>query len=144
MTHSITRSLKTLAKENEMQNPGEIPLRTQTFSRFKKIFYISVGEYEFCFSNEFSSFSHKTIYMDFNDGSKEPPLPIRGGRGMDEGQYSLTLIESSTVQIHESLNTIIDYQTHHRLREAKSRSLAEHIFERVNYWSIGQTIVMVG
>ena len=82
--------------------------------------------------------------MDFNDGSKERPLPIRGGRGMDEGQYSLTLIESSTVQIHESLNTIIDYQTHHRLREAKSRSLAEHIFERVNYWSIGQTIIMVG
>ncbi|XP_066923818.1 transmembrane emp24 domain-containing protein 3-like isoform X1 [Clytia hemisphaerica] len=103
-----------------------------------------LGEYEFCFSNEFSSYSHKTIYMDFQDGSKEPPLPIGRGRGMDEGQYSLTLIESSAVQIHESLNTIIDYQTHHRLREAKSRSLAEYIFERVNYWSIGQTLIMLG
>ena len=98
----------------------------------------------FCFSNEFSSYSHKTVYVDFNDGSKEAPLPIRGGRGMDDGQYSMTMIESSAVQIHESLNAIIDYQTHHRLQEAKSRSLAENIFERVNYWSIGQTIIMLG
>jgi len=98
----------------------------------------------FCFSNEFSSYSHKTIYLDFQDGSKEPPLPIRGGRGMDDGQYSMTMIESSAVQIHESLNTIIDYQTHHRLQEARSRSLAEYIFERVNYWSIGQTLIMLG
>lgn len=104
--------------------------------------YLILGEYEFCFSNEFSTYAHKTVYMDFQSG-KEPLLPIRGGRGMEEGQIALTMIESSTIQIHESLKVIIDYQTHHRLREGKSRSTAEYLFERVNYWSIGQTVVIV-
>lgn len=80
--------------------------------------------------------------MDFQSGT-EPTLPIRAGGGMEKGQISLTMIESSTIQIHESLKVIIDYQTHHRLREAKSRSMAEYLFERVNYWSIGQTVIIV-
>ena len=32
------------------------------------------GEYKACFSNEFSTFSHKLIYMDFQVGD-EQPLP---------------------------------------------------------------------
>ena len=81
--------------------------------------------------------------MDFQSG-EEPPLPIRTGSNIEEGQLALTKIESSAVNIHESLRVIIDYQTHHRLREAKSRSMAEYLFERVNYWSGGQTVIIVG
>lgn len=32
------------------------------------------GEYAACFSNEFSTFSHKLVYMDFQVGD-EAPLP---------------------------------------------------------------------
>ena len=32
------------------------------------------GEYKACFSNEFSTFSHKLVYIDFQVG-EEPPLP---------------------------------------------------------------------
>lgn len=32
------------------------------------------GVYTVCFSNEFSTFSHKLVYMDFQVG-EEPPLP---------------------------------------------------------------------
>lgn len=34
----------------------------------------STGEYRVCFSNEFSTFSHKLVYMDFQVGD-EAPLP---------------------------------------------------------------------
>ena len=30
------------------------------------------GEYRACFSNEFSTFSHKLVYVDFQVGEEEP------------------------------------------------------------------------
>ncbi|XP_066923819.1 transmembrane emp24 domain-containing protein 3-like isoform X2 [Clytia hemisphaerica] len=97
-----------------------------------------LGEYVFCYSNEFSSFSHKTIYFDFNHGNEDPLTP-----GIGSQHTALTQIETSSVQIHESLNVIIDYQTHHRLREATSRDNAEYLNERVQYWSIGQAVIIL-
>ncbi|XP_032197792.1 transmembrane emp24 domain-containing protein 3 isoform X3 [Mustela erminea] len=38
------------------------------------------GVYQFCFSNEFSTFSHKTIYFDFQVGDEPPILPDMGNR----------------------------------------------------------------
>jgi len=96
------------------------------------------GEYVFCFSNEFSSFSHKTVYFDFQSG-EEAPLT----EGIGSHHKALTQIETSAVQIHESLKVIIDYQTHHRLREATSRDMAEYLNERVQYWSLGQAVVIL-
>lgn len=96
------------------------------------------GEYIFCFSNEFSSFTHKTIYFDFQTGDEPPLMPGMGGH-----HGALTMMESSSVSIHESLKLIIDYQTHHRLREGTSRDMAEYLCERVQYWSIGQSVIIV-
>lgn len=73
----------------------------------------ATGVYAACFSNEFSTFSHKLIYMDFQVGD-EQPLP-----GIDEHATVLTQLEASSQEIHKSLNAILDYQTHHRLREAQ-------------------------
>ncbi|XP_061621718.1 transmembrane emp24 domain-containing protein 3 isoform X3 [Phyllopteryx taeniolatus] len=33
------------------------------------------GTYRVCFSNEFSTFSHKSIYLDFRHGDEDPLLP---------------------------------------------------------------------
>ena len=46
-------------------------------------------------------------------------------------------------RIHESLRTVVDFQTHHRVREATGRSTAEFLNERVQYWSIGEAIFLV-
>ncbi len=37
------------------------------------------GEYRFCFSNEFSTFSHKIVYFDFQVGDDDAMAPIDGG-----------------------------------------------------------------
>jgi protein ERP2 len=52
-------------------------------------------------------------------------------------------MESSTQEIHKSLNSIIDYQTHHRLREAQGRKRAEDLNERVMWWSILETLAVL-
>lgn len=52
-------------------------------------------------------------------------------------------METSSSTVHENLVTILDYQTHHRLREAQGRKRAEDLNERVLYWSLGETIVVL-
>jgi len=99
-----------------------------------------VGVYTACFSNQFSSFSHKFVYVDFQVGD-EPELP-----GVDEHATVLTQMETSSQAIHKSLNVILDAQTHHRLREAQGRKRAEELNERVMLWSCMETgaILLIG
>ncbi|XP_063707311.1 transmembrane emp24 domain-containing protein 7 isoform X2 [Culicoides brevitarsis] len=95
------------------------------------------GVYVACFSNEFSTFSHKLVYVDFQVGD-ERALP-----GIDDHATALTQMESSAKEIHENLNSILDYQTHHRLREAQGRKFAEDLNERTLWWSLAETVVMI-
>jgi len=94
------------------------------------------GEYVACFSNEFSTFSHKLVYIDFQVGD-EDPLP-----GLEAATGPLTQMESSAQEIHENLNAVIDYQTHHRLRETQGRHRAEELNERIMIWSIFVTVAI--
>lgn len=95
------------------------------------------GVYEVCFSNEFSTFTHKVVYIDWTVGSEEPLVQPASP------QKSLTFMESSAQSIHEKLNEVLDDQTHYRLREASGRGHAEELNERVQNWSISQLAVVI-
>ena len=97
------------------------------------------GEYEFCFSNQFSSFTHKKIYFDLITSDDDPPLT----ENIAQHQVALTQLETSIVKIHEGLKVVRDYQTHHRLREAQGKADAQYLNHRVQYWSIYETILFV-
>ncbi|WP_411027530.1 emp24/gp25L/p24 family protein, partial [Salmonella sp. s54925] len=62
---------------------------------------------------------------------------------MDTEHTAMTALEMSSVSMHESLKVVVDYQTHHRLREATARDRAEYLNERVQYWSIGESVLIV-
>ncbi|KAM9366295.1 transmembrane emp24 domain-containing protein 3 [Symphorus nematophorus] len=94
------------------------------------------GVYKVCFSNEFSTFTYKTVYLDFRHGDEEPLLNSMSRT------TALTQLESSCVAIHEVLKSVADSQTWYRLREAHDRTKAEHLLERVTYWSIGETVLL--
>ena len=51
-------------------------------------------------------------------------------------------MESASQEIHEGLNAVIDYQTHHRLRETQGRHRAEELNERIMIWSVFVTIAI--
>lgn len=121
------------------------------------------GVYKACFSNEFSTYSHKLVYMDFQVGdelrlpglgehvtvmTQVSSLARRGSSFISYAQVarrrclmndSYLQMESSAQEVHKSLNSILDYQTHHRLREAQGRKRAEDLNERVLWWSIMET-----
>jgi p24 family protein gamma-3 len=95
------------------------------------------GIYEVCFSNEFSTFTHKLVFIDWQVGDEAPLL------GAQSPDRALTFMESSAQSIHDKLNQIVDYQTHYRLRELSGRSHAEDLNRRVLYWSIAQLVVVL-
>ncbi|KAF5905127.1 transmembrane emp24 domain-containing protein 3-like [Clarias magur] len=94
------------------------------------------GVYKVCFSNEFSTFSHKIVYLDFRAGEQERLLP-----GMSS-PTALTQIESTCLSIHEILKVVADTQTKYRLREAQDRLRAEDLNLRVSFWSIGEAVII--
>ncbi|KAF3686802.1 Isocitrate dehydrogenase [NADP], mitochondrial [Channa argus] len=83
------------------------------------------GVYKVCFSNEFSTFTHKIVYLDFRHGDEEPLMPSM------TRTTALTQLESSCVSIHEILKVVADSQTWYRLREAHDRTKADHLLERL-------------
>ncbi|XP_060075172.1 transmembrane emp24 domain-containing protein 7-like isoform X2 [Ylistrum balloti] len=98
------------------------------------------GIYQFCFSNEFSTFSHKVVYFDLQIGDEKPLFDADSG---SKHHTAMTLMETSSVSVHENLKVVLDFQTHHRLREAQGRVYAEDLNERVFYWSIGESLIVL-
>lgn len=96
------------------------------------------GTIEFCFSNEFSTFAHKVVYFDFLAGDDDPLI-----RDIGAHATALTQLETSCVTIHEALKAVINFQTHYRLREAKGRSQAENLNQRVHMWSLGEFFLIL-
>lgn len=59
-----------------LEGPNKQILYRQTKTQFDSFNFVPTmsGVYSACFSNEFSTFSHKLVYMDFQVGD-EQPLP---------------------------------------------------------------------
>jgi protein ERP2 len=95
------------------------------------------GIHEVCFSNEFSTYTHKVVFLDWQVGEEAPLI------SPSSPEKAMTFMESSAQSIHEKLNQILDDQTHYRLREAQGRAHGEDLNERVQLWSIAQLIVIV-
>ena len=95
------------------------------------------GVYEVCFSNEFSTFTHKVVFLDWQIGDEAPLI------SPSSPEKAMTFMESSAQSIHEKLNQILDDQTHYRLREAQGRAHGEDLNDRVQLWSVAQLIVIV-
>ena len=66
------------------------------------------GIYEVCFSNEFSTFTHKIVFIDWTVGDEEPLLAPASPH------KALTFMETSAQSIHEKVNEVLDMQTHYR------------------------------
>lgn len=107
-----------------IEGPAQQILYQQTRSQFDSHQFTTkeAGIYSVCFSNEFSTFSHKVVYMDFQVGDESPLANI------DAHAQHLTQLESSAQEIHKSLNSMLDYQTHHRLVSHACRIANCYIF----------------
>ncbi|XP_050359756.1 transmembrane emp24 domain-containing protein 5-like [Nymphalis io] len=108
------------------------------------------GDYRFCFDNNFSMFSEKTVFFDLviqNEDSNENDYG--DDKEMELGNSAETYL-MRVRDISESLNKLRDnISTARRLQEllsaheARDRNLAEDMCSRVLSWSLGQIMLMM-
>jgi protein ERP2 len=100
------------------------------------------GTYRLCFSNVYDfTIGDNLVYFDFvtgRDGSFENA--VQGEAPTDK---ALTQLETSLASIHENMNLVERYQNYHRLREANGRIAVDSLNQKVQWWSIGQSVVVI-
>ena len=101
------------------------------------------GDYKFCFTNSKSRSGSKLIFFEIivdNDSSDD--LPVEEFEEQDDYDEVESMSASLTL-IRERMKKTRHLQEQIRANEFRDRSIAEHNFERVNFWSIVQVAIMV-
>ncbi|XP_077553667.1 transmembrane emp24 domain-containing protein 7-like [Haemaphysalis longicornis] len=121
-----------------LKGPKDETLYQGSNNRFDMVTILAnvTGTYTACVSNEFSILEHKLVYMNFEVREKSPPR-------LGESDNTMRDIELSLEKVRRELNAIVDYQTHHRLRETHGRKLAEHLNQHVFVASIVETMIIL-
>ncbi|XP_069863786.1 transmembrane emp24 domain-containing protein 5 [Dipodomys merriami] len=106
-----------------------------------------VGDYMFCFDNTFSTISEKVIFFELildNMGEQAPEEDWKKYiTGTDMLEMKLEDILESINSIKSRLSKSGHIQTLLRAFEARDRNIQESNFDRVNFWSIVNLVVMV-
>lgn len=118
---------------------SKIIYKEQRKSGDEFLFESSLGEYAFCFSNKFSTITHKMVFLSLRR-QKHDNLRKESGNRVP---FVLTASESSCETVHESMSSVVDYQREYRLREAIGRFAADALNQRVMWWSIAETIILI-
>lgn len=122
-----------------LKGPKDETLYEGSKNRFDMVTILATvnGTYTACVSNELPILEHKLVYMNFEVREKKSP-PRLG-----ESDNTMRDIESSLERVRRELNAIVDYQTHHRLRETHGRKLAEHLNLHVFIASVVETFLLL-
>jgi len=106
------------------------------------------GDFQFCFDNRFSRMASKTVFWevflddadyddyDYKDYNLDPETDFEGD--------TVTGLKKSLTSIKSNQGKTLQYQAMLRAFEAKDRSVMEHNYERVNFWSFVHLFAMVG
>lgn len=105
------------------------------------------GDYMFCFDNTFSAVSEKIIFfeliLDNMDADEDPDDWKEYVHGTDMLDMKLEDIMDTINNVKARLSKSVHIQTVLRAFEARDRNLQESNFDRVNFWSITNLVVMV-
>lgn len=104
------------------------------------------GDYMFCFDNTFSSVSEKLIFFELildNMDTEDPDDWKEYVHGSDMLDMKMEDIMDTINNVKARLGKSVQIQTVLRAFEARDRNLQESNFERVNFWSVVNLVVMV-
>uniref|UniRef100_A0A3Q3VYF5 GOLD domain-containing protein n=1 Tax=Mola mola TaxID=94237 RepID=A0A3Q3VYF5_MOLML len=105
------------------------------------------GDYMFCFDNTFSAVSEKLIFfeliLDNMDTNEDPNDWKEYIHGTDMLDMKLEDIMETINNVKSRLGKSVQIQTVLRAFEARDRNLQESNFDRVNFWSVINLIVMM-
>jgi len=108
------------------------------------------GDYKICFDNSASRFHSKIVYFEVvveseDDDDTDEFGGIEGLERGDAGDYGADVkdIEETLRGIKDRMQRSRHFQDQIRNFEFRDRSMAEHNYERVNFWSTMQVVAMM-
>lgn len=97
-----------------------------------------VGEYEFCFSNEMSTFAEKFVDFEINlDNDFKADLPEIKNSGAK-------LVSSSLSTIESKLNSLLKKLQYYKTRNNRNQSTVRSTESRIFYFSLYEVLLVVG
>ncbi|XP_046577561.1 transmembrane emp24 domain-containing protein 7-like [Haliotis rubra] len=100
----------------------------------------TLGEWKYCFNNEFSSISHKTIFFSIRPFNVDSLSKEAGEKQVPTVKVAA---EMSMDEIHVMMSHVKEFQTRYRLRESIGRHIAEQLNGRVMWWSLAQAVIVM-
>ena len=105
------------------------------------------GDYRFCFDNADSRFSAKIVFFNVivekpSSASDDEAFPPKFDSDADY-DFSVREVDISLRLITDRVGKTKKFQDQIRATEFRDRSVAERNFERVNFWSMWQLVIMV-
>jgi len=100
------------------------------------------GDYKVCFDNTNSRSGSKIVFLELlldNDGDEDYSMEFPGTDDYDQVEE----MTSSIKIIKESISKSRRMQEQIRAHEFRDRSIAEHNFERVNFWSLVHMCILL-
>jgi len=103
------------------------------------------GDFQICLDNRFSRMTAKTVFFEiFLDSDDYDEYDYEGLETDDYEADTVTGLKNSLSKIKTNHGKTLQYQAMLRAFEAKDRSVMEHNYERVNFWSLVHLCAMVG
>lgn len=104
----------------------------------------SSGEFNFCVDNTMARWTPKVLVFEL---SVTDPLSTVGDFGFDSAKANLTdsldSMRVTTQRLHAKLQQIDHLQSYHYHRERQHRNTAESTNARVQWWTLGETAVIL-
>lgn len=105
------------------------------------------GDFSLCFDNRFSRMSSKTVFFEIfleQDYGDDYDDDYDWEKETEFEPDTVEGLKKSLVKIKSNHGKTLQYQAMLRAFEAKDRSVMEHNYERVNFWSLVHLSIMVG
>lgn len=105
------------------------------------------GDYQFCFDNRFSRMASKTVFWEVfldEDYDEYDYKDYNLGEETELEPDTVSELKKRMTSIKTNQGKTLQYQAMLRAFEAKDRSVMEHNYERVNFWSFVHLFAMVG
>lgn len=105
------------------------------------------GVYAFCFDNSFSTLAEKTVYADLgleSDDIDNWLSELEGDKSIEDQQLQVESLRTTLENIKMQLEKAQGYQTYLTKKNVKSHFLVTRSGSRVFWWSLVQSVALVG
>ena len=110
----------------------------------------SSGTHTFCFDNRMAKWTAKVVTFELTvaDPNRVPEaaIPVLSDKATEAEAtaHTLATIKSASARLHEKLLKLENSQQYHFHREVQHRDTAESTFTRITWWSVGESVIVIG